>query len=125
MYLISTFDLNSDGYSHTDIKLYDSYDDALTDYTNYVLERIIPDEQYGTTIKKIFNSKLEEEEYYREPDFDYTKQYTIYISYVHNDIIYYKCYQDGSWKRPCGIELTCIDMLTETKIMSYPKNRTY
>jgi len=127
MFAVSIFYVDSDGSPGNSIRLYKTYEESKKIYDEFI-PKLQEDEQYGRVITKKFKNKEQMHQFRREPNFDRQEQYIVYITYACDKYECYRAYKDGSWKRPCGIELTYIDTnadIIDIDVLTYPLNRTY
>jgi len=130
MFVVATYSLSSDGKPYNTINIYYDYDTALSKY-NEKIPNIENEEKYGISLELHYSDITDLR---NVENYDSNNQYTISCSYEKEiDGVKYKClvkYQDGSWKRPRGVHLHCLEKtdslcLTSDMLLLYPPTRTY
>ena len=128
MFLVTEYDLDSNGFSNNNITLYKNHTDAKKAF-DVLAKKVMEDLDHAENIieRKVDNV----DEFYRNLKIDFEKQCIISITYIVDNVECYRTYQDGSWKRPSGVELKVVnanindDVIVFNNLFTYPPHRTY
>jgi hypothetical protein len=127
MFSITIFTIDSCGDANVSHQYFEKYEDALAEYKIFTDKYITHNNSSAwSNIPSITESIKEDKflNYYPELE-DSNEQYTVYLTTTDGINTYYRTYQDGSWKRPCGVELYKYDITQKHTLFVYPPHKTY